>query len=265
MNIENVIKEYLSSKREDWASSTQTSEMHRLESVKDLLDGNPETLWNGISGLAKYSKVTVWSRVTALWDFCVDHGYTKGPNPYRAFRTAKSARFKNAYTRKTPDMSFDEARSRLESISDPAVRAHALFILYTGARFGESCTVGSDGTVTGKGGRVRTLHVPPGLETAAKAPYHRVRRALAGLGLKPHMLRKILLTRLAALGADVFELCEIAGWSSPAPAMSYVRAAGVKQLMNTVQGGTLDVRNRSTQEQIPTVLPGEPGPHTRAS
>lgn len=247
LNTDKLITEYLNSKREDWAGSTQDSERHRLAAVKDLLDGKPERLWNGIQHLGKYSRLTVWSRVTAFYDWRIDHGYSKGPNPYRAFRRERATRFKNAYSRKTPDVSFEDALARISSISDPIVRAHCEFLLNTGARFSESEKVKADGSVVGKGSKERKLYFST--KPSEWAPYQQVRRALSKVGLKPHTLRKILLTELARRGADSFVLCQVAGWSTLAPAQSYITAAGAAELMKGIHG--------SSQKQISTVLSGE--------
>lgn len=233
--MEKWITEYLNAKKEDWASSTQDSERHRLNSVKEHIDGKPERLWTNTQQLGKYSRQTTWSRVTSFYDFLIDNGYQKGPNPYRAWRREKGTRFKNAYTRRTPDVSFAEALALITGICDSAVRSHCQFLLYTGARFEESLNVSSTGTVIGKGGKERTLHIPETVDVSLRAPYQQVRRALAKVGLKPHTLRKILLTELARQGANPFVLCEVAGWSSLAPATSYITAVGASELMKTIQ------------------------------
>jgi hypothetical protein len=222
------INEYVESMGNAWAETTKRSELHRLNAVKDVLDGDPERLWNKLEYMKPYSRLTTWTRVTQYWDWLMGERKTnETQNPYKLWRKKNARVFKNAYTRQKPEISFKEAEDRIKTIEDEDIRTLALQILHSGMRTAE---VGSykDGErdVVGKGGRRRRiyLHSSEG-RVNDSVRYWQLRRALAKVGLKPHDLRKIFLSRLVELGANEFELCEVAGWSSITTASSYIKVS----------------------------------------
>lgn len=141
-----------------------------------------------------------------------------GVNVYDEWRKENARVFRNVYEKKKPTISYEEARAKCESLQEPA-RSKALQLLSGGLRYTESSTL-RDGQVVGKGGKVRNVYCLP--TGANRQNYQAFRRALGRVGLKPHDLRKIFLTRLVEKGVNQFELCEVAGWSSIATASSYI-------------------------------------------
>jgi integrase len=216
------IAEYLKSKQLAWAPTTLKSEGARLSAVEHVLDGDPTRLWELMEErkMKPYARLTTWIRVMNYWDFLVDSGKTSS-NPYRSFRRRNARLFKHTYTPCKPTLSYEEAKARIESIEDPTIRRRALEMIGSGARWAESETH-KDGTVVGKGGKSRQLYVPQVDGPEFIGTYQTFRRGLAKVGLKPHDLRKLFLTKLVELGANEFELMEAAGWSSMAPARSYI-------------------------------------------
>lgn len=252
MYMMKLIDLYIESKQLAWALTTLRSEESRLHSVESALDDNPLTLWKelGRRGLKPYSKATLWTRVVDFYDWCIEEGHRQGPNPYKTFRKKNAKQFKNVYQKQLPEIGFEEARRRIETIKDPTIRGKALHLLSGGLRFAESFTQ-EDGRVVGKGGKVRAVYAQS-IEEGSGASYQAVRRALARLGLKPHTLRKIFASRLVEVGANEFELCEVMGWKSLQTASSYVKARNerVRTLVEKVHGGTEDER-----QQVPGKIP----------
>lgn len=221
------IDAYISSRELSWSSSTIRSEKYRLLGVGQHLLTPPTALWRHLvsSGVSPYARVTLWTRVTDFHEFLASQKLirAKDGNPYAKFRKENTRLFRNCYTRKLPQISFEEARVRIEKIEDSWVRGKALSILLSGMRYSESENY-ENGEVVGKGGRRRAVYnVLPEARDARKT-YSTFRRVLvAKTGLRPHDLRKIALSKVVENGANEFELKEIAGWTSLAPATSYIR------------------------------------------
>lgn len=230
MDIQALIESYISSKRLAWAPKTLSSERYRLQSVAEHLTGDAEALWNVLGRYKPYTRNILWTRVVSFWDSF------SPTNPYRLFRTQNARLFKNNYIQKTPEMSFEEALKRIDGIPDLAIRKRAKEILGSALRYAESVTH-KDGYVVGKGGKAREVFVPVVEGPDYRGSYHRFWRELAKVGLKPHDLRKLCLSKLVESGANEFELRMVAGWSSLNTAASYIRVqkSRVKSLMAKVQ------------------------------
>ncbi len=236
MNIEAVV-EYLNDKKLAWSDSTLRSEENRLSAVAEVIDGNPQRLWDALEerGLKPYTRVTTWTRVSDFWQWRMDAGKEKGPNKYKAFRKRNAKQFKNTYVRKTPSITFEEAKSLIAQLPSEH-RGKAAELLTGGLRYTESFTL-SDGQVTGKGGKVRSVY-PEVTAPDYKASYQSFLRALKRVGLKPHMLRKIFATAFVNQSENPFLLLEVMGWSSITTAQSYVSANKdeARRLVQQVQG-----------------------------
>lgn len=235
--MNNLIEMYLKDKEMAWAPTTLKSESHRLKAALPHLDGKAQTLWAALKDYAPYGRVTIWTRVTDFWQWAIDNGHIQGGNDYRAFRSKYERLFKNAYQKKTPELTFEEAYQRIQGIEDVRARQTATFLLLTGLRVSEPGTLQKDGTVLGKGGKARRANLPSWAPLDAECDYWRLRRELGGVGLKPHDLRKLFATRMVELGANEFQLCEAMGWSSIQTASSYVIAQGTKELVQMIHGG----------------------------
>jgi hypothetical protein len=222
--MRHLIAEYLKDMELAWSPATLRSERYRLAAVADLLDGDARKLWDSIQGQKPYSRVTTWTRVTAFYQWCLDNGRIQRSNPYAQFRAKNGRLFKNQYQRHVPDVVWADALRRIDSIPDSAVREKANELVRTGMRYTESFSL-ENGSVTGKGGKVRAVFLPDGSRsTSYRGSYATFWRKLARAGLKPHDLRKLYLNRAVELGANPFELMALAGWSHLNTAQSYVEA-----------------------------------------
>lgn len=233
-NIDALIDGYLKSKTNAWASSTSDSERHRLAAVAHALDGKPETLLKATQALKAYSRVTTWTRVVDFYEWCLENGHVSGSNVYRTYRKRNARMFKNAYTTKTPEISFDEARARIERLADESIRIRALDILSSGLRWSESEQSGD--YVCGKGGKRRRVYRQVTGAERSLVNYQAFRRALASIGIKPHDLRKLAATELARRGLNEADLCKVMGWESFTTAKAYIAPVEEDRLGSLVRG-----------------------------
>lgn len=226
-----MIEKYIQSKSSIWAPTTIKSEKHRLKAIESALDGNPETLWKALQLHGRYTRLTTWIRVIDYWN--QTHHTTNSTNPYHAYKQSNPTKFRRVYERRIPIITFEQAREQIGTIDDLEVRRQGLSLLYSGQRYSESIQVSTNGNVVGKGNKQRPDFRPETSEGRYGKSYQTFRRRLSKLGLKPHDLRKICLSKLVELGANEFELMEIAGWSSIKVASSYIRTNRTKlnQLM----------------------------------
>lgn len=238
-NIKKYMADYLQSKQLAWAPSTQKSEEARLSAVIDDLNGDAEALWKLLVSrdMAPYARLTTWIRVTNFWGYLNAQGHVRG-NPYQVFKEMNARLFKHTYQPKKPEISYEEAEARIKEIEDESIRRRALEILGSGMRWTESGTH-SHGGVSGKGSKNREVYVPEVGGPEYHGTYQTFRRALGKVGLKPHDLRKLFLTKLVELGANEFELMEAAGWESISPARSYINVnkAALKARVRKLQKG----------------------------
>lgn len=218
MNMQSLMTKYFEAHALAWAPSTQKSEAHRLGSVIEHINGNPEALWKALKDLAPYSRLTTWTRVTHFYAWLIEFGHAPGPNKYKQFKRTNARLFKHVYETRTPTISFEEAYKRISGIEDEATRAHASRLLLGGLRFTESLSE-SDSRVLGKGSKQRKVF---GGEEGSQVPYHTLRRALGQVGLRPHDLRKLCATELARQGLAEADLCKVMGWSSFTTAKAYI-------------------------------------------
>lgn len=228
-----LIEKYLETKQNTWSKRTHYTVSCALKSLVPYLTGDAKVLWDHLLERQKpYSRVTTWRQVTQFW------GETKPneENPYRKFRQENKQFFKNKYIRRPATETMKEAKEKIDSITDPAIKKKAFELLYSAMRWAESLTI-QDGYVVGKGGRERQVHVPKIEGPAFTGHYRTFLRALKDVGLKPHTLRKIALTACANNGASSFELMEIAGWRSLSSATAYigVRPERAKQLLEGIR------------------------------
>lgn len=237
--MKHLIQMYLEDQKLAWSPSTLRSEAARLDKHHTLLALSPEQAWAALGHLKPYTRVTTWTRFVKFIDWAIAAGHLAGPNLFSLFRIRNARLFKHTYTRKPAILGFEEAVTRISTLSNEAIKRRALQLLYSGLRYSELDKI-SQGSVVGKGGRIRNVFVPKIDGPEYTGTHHTFWRALTGIGLTPHMLRKIALTRLVELGADAFELCDLAGWASIQTALSYIKANNgrTKRLMEELQNAT---------------------------
>jgi len=238
MNMDELINRYIASKQYAWAPTTIKSEAHRLAAIADKLNGRPETLWLALQDRAPYTRLTIWTRVSDFYDWMIEENLKEGPNEYKKWRKKNAKVFKNVYRKTKPEISYNEALRLIHTLENAGVRKRALEIIGSGVRYNEYRTH-NNGIVCGKGSKFRAVYKPEIIGKDYEGSYQAFRRALAKVGLKPHDLRKLFLTRLVELGANEFELCEVAGWASISTASSYIKVNSdrTRRLVEQIHGG----------------------------
>lgn len=231
------VNEYITSKALAWSQTTLRSEAARLRAVAAVLaahPGDPAALWMHLeANQAPYSRVTTWTRVTDFYDWLQETGKVSGEitggNPYRTFRKRNARLFKYTYTPRLPEISFEEAVQRIETIEKDGCRELAKQIIGSGQRWAEA--IQYKDTVIGKGAKPRNVFRPNrGGTTPSKVDYSTFRRSLRAVGLKPHTLRKLCATRLVDLGLKEADLMKVMGWSNINTAKAYLQPKQDKEL-----------------------------------
>jgi integrase len=219
-------EEYIADKSGVWSPASTRSEAQRLNSVLHLVDGDAPKLWEALKEYGSYSRTTLWTRVSAFWDWGIE---TKGfaePNPYKKFREKNARAFRNAYQRNPCKQSYAEIMRKIVTIEDPVLRNTAKVLLVGGLRCCELWTIHDNNQyVIGKGSKKRKVYLPDPLgPIMTKSQYSALLRELKRFGLTPHKLRHARMTDMVEKGATIFELKKFAGWSNIAVAESYVNA-----------------------------------------
>lgn len=211
------IEAYLKSQANNWSPATIKSERSRLAQIAPYLDGNPEALWKALEQQKPYTRQTTWIRASAFWAFVTG----KQETPYHVWKNQNKNLFKNAYQPKRVETTWEEAKAKVERITDSSVRSRALAILHSGQRFSESCQPKGE-TIIGKGNRIRPdFRADESVEYVSYQVFYRSLQQV--VGLTPHQLRKLAITRLASRGASAADLCRFAGWSSIETAFVYLQ------------------------------------------
>lgn len=160
-------------------------------------------------------------------------------NIYKEFRKENRNVFKNSYQSKNLPLTYQEVLSLLAKQEDSDEKEACLYILKTAQRCSEAgfkrkeeeeeSETAVSGFIKGKGGKVR-----PDLGANINRPrtlYYTLYEYCKGrLGITPHGLRKLALTRAAERGATAADLCEIAGWSSITTAIRYLQPKRAEEL-----------------------------------
>lgn len=218
---------YCEDKSGVWAASAQRSEPVRLNRLWHAIDGDASKLWAELvaQGYHRNAAATYWTRVSAFWDWAMEHGHVpEGENPYKRFKAKNPRIFRGAYVKNPCKQTFDEIMGKLETISDPIIRNTCIVILVGALRWHEVHKIDGE-YVVGKGNKRRKVYLPTPLGPICKPnQYSQVLRTLKAFGLTPHKLRSARLTDLARKGMTIADLTEFAGWSNFSVAQSYIAA-----------------------------------------
>jgi site-specific recombinase XerD len=219
-----LIKLYINHNRNNWSEACLTAESSRLAVVAGHLDNTPEDLYEYLNNnYAPYTVQTIWTRVTSFYDFLLSQQLiNSSSNPYKTFREMNRNLFKNLYVRKELNLTFEDALSKIESMTNKDARDHAKRLLFSGMRFTESLTL-KDGWIVGKGDKRRKVFLPEDLYGVYPSSYRTFSRHLKKVGLSAHMLRKLAATKFVEVGYKEAELLNIMGWSSITTAQYYLQ------------------------------------------
>jgi len=222
--MKKLIDQYLESKKLAWEESTLLSEAKRLNAHINGIAVGPERYFQELSQKLKpYTIKTVFIRLSHFEQWAADQGLLGFAPRFGAFMRTNRNLFKSVYHKEELDVSFTEAKRLILGIKDELLKAKALQLLCTGARWSESFTLDAQGYVVGKGRKRRKLFNA----TQVNWPYtyqHFITRLKDETGLKPHSLRKLFATNLVDQGVKEADLLKIMGWSSIVTASSYLQS-----------------------------------------
>lgn len=231
MCMETLKQRYLASKENAWSYASYKSEASRLASIpEEYLPNDPAGFYRycTIQSYKPYTVKTLFIRASQLAGF----GWPNQENKFAKFMQENARLFKNAYTPKRPQMTFNEAVALIKANMAPELAAQAFALLSSGLRISEANNV-KNGVVIGKGSKPRQVHNTPEVRIVP----HQLRKALRPLGLTPHSLRKLAATRAVELGAREAELLAMFGWNSMQTASLYVTAANTAGLAAKLKEG----------------------------
>jgi integrase len=242
MSITIQVEAFLNKKKTAWSETTiKTCGAFLNKHGQLVAKGDPQSLWNALSSKGRYTVQTYFVHAASFYEF-LNPG---APNPFRAYREENLNAFKNAYKRKTVEVSYKEARKLIEAQPESDEKEACLYLLRTAQRSSEAGLArserggetsqevrGAAATIVGKGGKER---INLGADILPKGHvrwnYYRVYRYLKRLcGISPHDLRKLAITEAARRGASAADLCEIAGWSHIATAYYYLQPQQARRL-----------------------------------
>ncbi len=211
------IQRYIASKKLSWSQTTIKSESSRLSRYAHLTQFCPDKIFEQLSKEQRpYTVKTTMLRLAEYMAFKGDFGL-------KQFIKDHPKLFTNAYVKERLEIDFDEAKTRIQMITDPQIRQAAEELLFSGARAAELLSHKS-GKVVGKGGRVRDLFLRNPDIHYSNIEYINLYRTLKAVGLKPHTLRKLAATRMVQMGFAEAELMRVMGWASMATASCYVQS-----------------------------------------
>lgn len=236
MNFNDQVQSYIRSKQMKWASTTLKSESSRLHAHEALVSLSPEQAFKNLEvKLKPYSVKTTMIRIAEFKNFM-------GDSSWKLFLTENSKLFQNAYTKERLDVTYDQALQRIGSITSSSIRVFCKELLFSGARISELLSH-RNGSVKGKGGRIRELFLQFPSTEYRHLTYSEAYQAIKGLGLKPHGLRKLAATRMVALGFNEAELMRVMGWNSMATASSYLQPKQDAEIMKRLSAHYAEINN----------------------
>lgn len=232
MFTQEQVQQYIDSKALAWAPSTQRSELARLQKALPALSTSPLASYQALKPLySPYSLKTLFIRLSELSEF-VDKDKAK----YKEFIRSHANLFKNAYTRQKVKFTFEQALALIQEVLKGPEQQAAKLMLSSGLRVHEALKYDGSGSIIGKGAKKRSVFTTECGTIQGSTNYYRVYRSLAKIGLKPHDLRKLAATQLAASGElNEADLMEVMGWSNIATASSYLQPAREAALSEKVQ------------------------------
>lgn len=229
-----LLRKYIEAQKNSWSESTKKTAASKLRAFIPLLGEAPEKVWQSLQSKGAYTRVTDWILFTAWYEWCLTEKHFEGQNIYRIFRTRNKLAFRNVYKSSHTRIDFKEAKRRIQTLPDAAIRRKALELLGSGMRYSESFTF-RENQVLGKGNKLRSVYKPIIAGPEYTGSHTTFWRQLACIGLKPHDLRKLAANNLLAMGMNIFDLCEVMGWNDIKTAMRYIAPTETKELMEKVK------------------------------
>lgn len=211
-----------------WAPTSIKSESSRLNKILPYLSTTDAFILSRHLEQAGKGGYTIKTTLIRASEFLKFLGYQD--NPYSRYLYSNRKQLQGVYKPERLTVTFEEARARILTIPNRDTRQLALFILHSGLRSTEALSYQQGtGFVVGKGSRERAVFNAQ-LAPTVKGTYLALYLALKKVGLKPHMLRKLAATKLAASGFKDADLLKVMGWTTMQTAAIYLQPAADAEL-----------------------------------
>ena len=219
-----LIDKYLEYKAPIWSTNTLKSERARLNSLAPIMSRPPRDIYLVLKEAGK-KPYTIKKYLMRLSEF-LSWARPNEANEVKDFMQANKWLFKHAYQTKQIGKSYDEVKSDIETICQPDVKAHALFLLRSGLRIHESYRVQTDDSgqpfVVGKGNKRRQVYAQPPKKLTSE---WRLRTGLKSIGLTPHDLRRVFATKLLRSGLAIHDVAAVMGHTGIHTIMRYLQTS----------------------------------------
>jgi len=225
----NDVLKYIESKNLAWSDTTKRSEGYRLRKHARALSMAPKEYYDlVVNDYKPYALKTLFIRLSEYELFA------RHTTKYKEFLKSHARLFKHAYKKELLNVTFTEALARIETIGNADHKAIASYLLRSGLRYSELRAV-HNGFIRGKGGKQRPLFLNSVPSNAWKSvTYNSFYKSMCLVGLKPHTLRKLFVTRILESGLALKDVAYIAGHSSIETTMRYAQPKDDATLTNQV-------------------------------
>lgn len=237
----NFVDEYIKSKRLAWARSSQRNERSRLNKHAASVLHEPKMVYEKLKqgGMCDHSIKTTFVRLGQFFQWMVDNDKIQpAKNPWKLFMKSHALIFKHAYQLERLNVTFEEAKGRIENeMVDPYYQQAARQLLEGGLRYCELRTFDGQ-AVIGKGSKPRAVFLREGLrDFRYRGSYSALYTRLKAVGLKPHTLRKLCATQFSNQpGVTDIDTCEVFGWESIETSKKYRQPKRREHLAGLLQG-----------------------------
>ncbi len=231
------VDEYIASKKNAWARTSQKNERLRLRKHAHAVMESPDVVYERLKLTMKaHSIKTTFVRLGQFFDWLIEADkMPPAKNPWKAFLKTNAMIFKHCYQIERVKVTFDEANVLIQSVEMP-YRLAALQLLEGGLRYCELRTFDGD-KVIGKGSKPRKVFLRDELKAFRyTGSYSALFVRLRAVGLKPHTLRKLCATEISRdPRAKDQDICKLFGWSSIETSIKYRQPLNDERLGEMIQ------------------------------
>ncbi len=211
------VREYIDSKKLAWARTSQKNEFLRLRKHGASVMESPNDVYEHLKKTMKpYSIKTTFVRLGQFLQWMIDDDkILPMKNHWKVFIKTNALLFKHAYQSERLNVTYEQAKELVDSITEDQYRQAAQQLLEGGLRYCELRTFDGE-AVIGKGSKPRSVFLRDALKGFRyRGSYSPLYTRLKALGLKPHTLRKLCATRFSTkVGVSDVDVCEVFGWES---------------------------------------------------
>jgi integrase len=233
-----LVAEYLDSKKDLWTPNTVKAAASRLMQYSP--NQTPTQLYSHMKqeGYKPYYIKITFITISAFVDWMQEKTTGQGSpifNPYRNWMQVNNQLFRNAYEDKYATVTWQEFLNEYQA-ADEGLRTALALLGFGGCRLSELYTF-DGGTVVGKGGKRRPVHLPADVRVSPilLSPTQLRRR----LSHNPHAYRKLAADKWARSGVDIKTIQVLLGHTNISSTQRYLRPMQndeLKEILNQAWG-----------------------------